>query len=88
MAVYTTPPSRKNHFTVYFDNTVLTNDGGIILIDLKITKWTSDSLHAGFMFGAWQFRFEILEKDMKKLKTKLLLGIPVYLTVPADYSVW
>lgn len=88
MAVYNTPPSRKNQFTVYFDNTLLTNEAGIILIDLKITKWGSDSTHAGFMHGAYQFKFDISEHNVSKIKTKLLLGIPAYITISADYSVW
>lgn len=78
----------SQQFEASFDESILTNDGGFILIDLIIKKWNVTGTSGGFMFGRWHFIFTLLEKDMKKMRTKLLLGIPVHLTVPAEYSVW
>lgn len=87
MAVFSTDSRRKNQFSAYFDSTILTNDGGIILIDIKITKWDGYSLNIGFLYASWHFEFNLPDKDINKIKTKLLLGIPVCFTVPAEYSI-
>lgn len=75
-------------FEATFDESVLINDGGILLIDLKITKWNSTDLTSGFMYSVYQFKFTLDFRVMNKMKTKLLLGIPVFMTLECKYMVW
>lgn len=77
-----------HQFEANFDSSILTNDGGIILVDLTIHKWVSTKGAGGFMLGAYHFAFNIHEEMTNKLRTRLLLGLPVHITVACEYSKW
>lgn len=75
-------------FEATFDGTVLTNAGGGLLIDLTILAWDSKQDEFGFMYGAYHFKFSLPNEKVKAIRTKLLLGITVRITLPCSYEVW
>lgn len=75
-------------FSANFDESVLTNNSGYVLVDLVITKWDGNLLSGSFMYSLYRFTFTLDDSLVTKIKTKLLLGIPVSITVRANYEVW
>lgn len=75
-------------FSATFDESVLTNDNGYLLADLVITKWNGNLLLGSFLYSKYRFTFHIDDSLIKRIKTKLLIGIPVSITVHAHYAVW
>jgi hypothetical protein len=77
-----------NVFTATFDSSLLTNNGGSLLIDLEISKWGSKAFSDGFLFSRYHFKFNLEQELTLQVKTKLLLGATVRITVPATYEDW
>lgn len=77
----------KISYQAVFDDLMFINVEGNILVDLTIYRWDDIDTSSYFNHGSTYIKFNI-RNEVKKIKTKLLLGIPVTITVMADYEFW
>lgn len=75
-------------YSIEFDESVITNDGGTVLGDITIYRWNRDDFSDGYVRGIHQFRFSIPPGELNKIKTKLLLGIHPTFRIVLNYQVW
>lgn len=73
-------------YVVIMEQSFITGDNGGLLIDIEVSKWESEDLTATFHYSSYRFRFSLSEPELKTIKTKLLLGIKVRLTIVATYN--
>lgn len=73
-----------HEFTAYVPEDFLSTGDGTVFLDVEIKRYNANKPVFAFMHMNRQFRFNI--PDDKSVRAKLLLGLPVKLTVLASYT--
>lgn len=73
-----------HEFTAYVPEDFLSTGNGTVFLDVEIKRYNADKPLFTFMHMNRQFRFNI--PDGKSVRARLLLGLPVKLTVLATFK--